>query len=257
MSAWVPPAAGRFLSAFGPRVAPVAGASTWHRGVDIAPPRPGQTGRPVVAVHTGRVIASGYSRVRGYWVIVRHSDGSATRSQHLAGPGMRAGAQVTTGQQIGVMGETGVSKGEHLHFETFDPGANWSSSLNATDPERFMRARGVELRTAVNPNNGHWTPTGLPIMEDDDMQLSDKLPNGLTVGEALSRATYLDAKVSSVLAAATKIETRTTAYLDAKVSEVLAEAKADGTVTVDIDEATIGQAVVDAIARTLAQRLDG
>lgn len=162
--AWFPPAEGRFTSSYGARVAPTTGASTYHRGVDIAPPIPGQTGRPVVSIGDGLVVGSGYSSVRGWWVVIKHRDGSFTRSQHLAERGAAWGTRVDAGQRIGTIGKTGRSVGEHLHFETFNPGADWTSSYNAVDPEPFMRDRGVELRTAILVTNPLWDGAGLPLL---------------------------------------------------------------------------------------------
>ena len=166
---WFPPAEGRFLSDYGPRDTGIPGASTFHRGIDIAPPIPGQHGRPVVAASDGTVIGSGFSSVRGWWIVIRHSDGSATRSQHLEGRGTSRGVHVSAGHKVGIIGETGVASGEHLHFETFNPGADWTSSRNAVDPEPFMRARGVNLRTAVLVSNPLWTSGGLPTLAPSKM----------------------------------------------------------------------------------------
>ncbi|MCV2395912.1 M23 family metallopeptidase [Actinotalea sp. M2MS4P-6] len=164
---WVPPAAGRFTDDFGPRIAPLPGASTYHRGVDIAPPIPGQTGRPVVAVSSGVVAANLFSPVRGWWVVVKHDDGSSTRYQHLAAhAAVSTGQRVVTGQRLGEMGATGVARGVHLHFETYNPGVSWVSSTSATDPEPFMAVRGVNLRTDIAlVGNALWTADGLPTPE--------------------------------------------------------------------------------------------
>lgn len=148
---WVRPAAGgaRFTSDYGPRRSPGGVGSTWHRGIDLAPPKPQQVGFPVLAAADGEVVASGYSSVRGYWLVQRAGDGSHLRYQHIAGPTIGKGTRVRAGQILGAMGETGAATGEHLHFETYAPGTSWAVSSAAVDPEPFMRARGVDLRTGV------------------------------------------------------------------------------------------------------------
>lgn len=156
---WFRPARGRFMSDFGPRTAPTVGASTFHRGVDIAPPKPGQRGVDVVAAGAGEVIAVGTSTVRGIWVVVRHQDGTATRYQHLASRTVQLKQKVTVGTVLGEMGATGLAVGIHLHYETFAAGTDWTTSTTATDPEPFMQARGVDLRVDTPP----------PTLEDDDM----------------------------------------------------------------------------------------
>lgn len=160
---WARPARGRFTSGFGPRMAPKPGASTFHRGVDIAPPKSGQSGVDVVAASAGEVVAVGTSTVRGIWVVVRHQDGTATRSQHLASRAVALKQKVAAGAVLGEMGATGLAAGIHLHYETFPAGADWTTSANAVDPEPFMADRGVDLRVDTDPT----TPTPAPRRSPD------------------------------------------------------------------------------------------
>lgn len=176
MAVWCPPAAGRFRSGYGPRDTGIPGASTWHRGVDIAPPIPGQTGRPVVAVSDARVLATGWNAIRGSWVALRHDDGTTTAYQHLARIDTAQNRRVTTGQQIGAMGNTStLDVGVHLHFETFNAGQfvlsgnAWVSTGRTTNPVPFMLARGVNLTTAVAVTNPLWTVGGLPDLTDIEL----------------------------------------------------------------------------------------
>lgn len=186
MAVWVPPAAGRFTSGYGPRDTGIAGASTWHRGVDIAPPIPGQRRRPVVAVSDARVLATGWNAIRGSWVALRHDDGTTTAYQHLDRVDTAKGRRVTVGQQIGLMGNTStLTIGVHLHFETFEPGMfvlsgnAWVSTGRTTNPYTFMLARGVSLTSAIAVSNPLWSADGLPDLTDIelggiDVALSDK-----------------------------------------------------------------------------------
>jgi len=161
---WQMPATGRFRSAFGPRDAPVPGASTFHRGVDIAPPEPGQTGQPVRAVAGGTVCKSTKHKVRGFFVQVRHEDGSTTHYQHLAEPGAPLDRAVVAGEQIGTMGATGNPLvGIHLHFKTYPAGAKSNLDNTDVDPELFMTERRVNLRT------GQVAAPTPQTQEDDDM----------------------------------------------------------------------------------------
>lgn len=210
------PAVGRFTSDYGPRVAPTAGASTFHRGIDIAPPVPGQTGRPVRAIAAGRVSARAYNSGRGNYVKVKHDDGSTTLSQHLASFTVAFGERVAEGQQLGVMGATGVAKGVHLHFETYNPGVSSASSTYATDPEPFMLARGVNLRSGAILTSNGWViggtvptvpnlPTPIPPQEVDDMfEQADRQ----TLAAALAAATEAVATAQRAVAAATSADTR-------------------------------------------------
>lgn len=115
---WVSPVDNyRVSSRFGPRRAPTAGASTNHRGIDLAAP----LNTPVRAAKAGTVSiskddATGY----GKWIEIRHDDGTRTRYAHLNTRNFQVGAKVQAGQEIGKMGSTGTSTGSHLHFEVLN-----------------------------------------------------------------------------------------------------------------------------------------
>lgn len=112
-SAWLVPCGYTMLtSPFGNRTAPLAGASTYHQGVDLAAPR----GTPVCASRPGIVTVAGYSSSAGNYVQINHQDGFSSIYMHLDTYCVSAGQTVGAGQQIGSVGTTGISKGYHLHF---------------------------------------------------------------------------------------------------------------------------------------------
>jgi hypothetical protein len=81
--------------------------------------RTGDEGDTVVAAASGRV-----SRVEnlgntsyGRWIEINHGNGYTTRYAHLSSQVVRAGQQVSRGQKIGTVGNTGGSFGAHLHYE--------------------------------------------------------------------------------------------------------------------------------------------
>lgn len=110
---------------FGPRVAPTAGASTDHRGLDFG----AAAGTPVVAAAAGvvtHVVATDTGGC-GIEVVIQHDEGVggvSTRYCHLleGSPLVGIGTPVEAGQQIAAVGSTGVSTGAHLHFEVQLPG---------------------------------------------------------------------------------------------------------------------------------------
>lgn len=102
----------RLSSPFGPREAPVAGASTYHQGVDLAAPR----GTPVYATHPGIITIATHSQSAGNYVQIDHQDGFRSVYMHLDTYCVSAGQIVSAGQQIGTVGTTGISNGYHLHF---------------------------------------------------------------------------------------------------------------------------------------------
>lgn len=86
-----------------------------HKGLDIKV----YTGDTIVAAFDGkaRVVrfdAGGY----GYYVVLRHPNGLETIYGHLSKQLVKVDDEVKAGQPIGLGGNTGLSYGSHLHFET-------------------------------------------------------------------------------------------------------------------------------------------
>lgn len=108
-------------SGIGPRNTGIAGASRNHMGIDIAAPR----GSPVVAPVSG-VVISASSGVRGFGNLVEIMDGSGQvhRFGHLDGFNVSPDQMLMAGQQLGTVGSTGVSSGNHLHYEVRDAAGN-------------------------------------------------------------------------------------------------------------------------------------
>ena len=108
-----PVSGGRLSSGFGSRSAPVAGASTYHKGVDWAVP----VGTAVFASCGGTVAKAGWGSGYGYVVYINHEDGRQTRYAHLSKILVSVGDTVAQGDKIALSGNTGRSSGPHLHFE--------------------------------------------------------------------------------------------------------------------------------------------
>ncbi|MGA5690477.1 murein hydrolase activator EnvC family protein [Cytobacillus pseudoceanisediminis] len=124
--AWTKPAAGRLSSGFGGR------SLGEHYGVDIAA---GGT-VPIVAAADGVVIRSYYSSSYGNAIFIAHSVGGQTYTTvyaHMRSRSVGSGQTVSKGQQIGIMGNTGQSYGQHLHFELHRGSWNAAKS-NAINP---------------------------------------------------------------------------------------------------------------------------
>lgn len=115
-------------SDFGYRSSPTKGASTNHMGIDIA----AAAGTPVLAAASGRVLGALRSNAKGNYIQIQHSDGSVTEYEHLKDFGVTAGQYVTAGQQIGSVGSTGISTGNHLHFGVKDSSGNYIDPLTWT-----------------------------------------------------------------------------------------------------------------------------
>lgn len=109
---WPVPSSNRITSYFGGRDAPVAGASTYHKGIDIAC----NMGDPIVAASDGTVIVSTYNYAEGNYICIDHGGGVVTLYMHNSQLLVSVGETVTAGQTIAAAGSTGYSSGPHCHF---------------------------------------------------------------------------------------------------------------------------------------------
>lgn len=101
------PITGEITSKFGWR------RGRMHKGIDLDL----NTGDTVAVVFDGLVRISEYSPSFGYFIVVRHYNGLETLYAHLARLEVKVGESVVSGQMIGLGGNTGRSRGSHLHFE--------------------------------------------------------------------------------------------------------------------------------------------
>ena len=110
---WLRPCSYTYMSSpFGFRQSPTSGASSYHQGVDLAAP----SGTPIYASRAGVVTVTTYSSSAGYYVTINHGDGFSSIYMHMEYYSVSAGQAVSAGQQIGVVGKTGIATGYHLHF---------------------------------------------------------------------------------------------------------------------------------------------
>ena len=84
-----------------------------HKGHDYA----ADAGTPTYAAAAGRVTIAGWSSSAGNWVVIDHGNGLVTKYMHHSALCVTAGQYVEKGQQIGAVGTTGYSTGNHLHFQ--------------------------------------------------------------------------------------------------------------------------------------------
>jgi murein DD-endopeptidase MepM/ murein hydrolase activator NlpD len=105
---------------FGPRIAPTEGASTFHEGIDFDP----GNGTPIQSIADGvvREIDPYDNNGLGVHVIVDHLiDGKLVSSVYghmqVGSIQVSQGQTLKVGDIVGLVGNTGVSTGAHLHFE--------------------------------------------------------------------------------------------------------------------------------------------
>lgn len=84
-----------------------------HKGIDIDL----ETGQPVYAAFEGKVRFARYNKSYGNVIIIRHPNGLETYYAHLSEIRVKPGDYVQPGTIIGLGGNTGRSRGDHLHFE--------------------------------------------------------------------------------------------------------------------------------------------
>lgn len=100
-------------SLFGWRNHPVTGDRRFHAGIDIGAP----TGTPIVASAAGQVEIADHVGGYGLTVTVNHGNSHQTLYGHMSQIFVQPGQFVPQGAIIGLVGNTGVSTGPHLHFE--------------------------------------------------------------------------------------------------------------------------------------------
>jgi murein DD-endopeptidase MepM/ murein hydrolase activator NlpD len=101
---------------------------TRHTGWDLR----AAVGTPVTTMAAGRVAFAGLMDVRGNYILIDHGYGIYSGYAHLSQVHVTRGQTVTSGQIIGVSGNTGRSGGAHLHWEIMVNG-HWIDSVD------FMR----------------------------------------------------------------------------------------------------------------------
>ena len=112
-SGWCSPLVSYTLtSPFGMRTHPITGEYKMHNGIDMAAPE----GTPIYAAKGGQVSIAAYSASAGNYVQINHGAGNRSVYMHMTGYTVKPGQYVAQGQLIGYVGNTGASKGNHLHF---------------------------------------------------------------------------------------------------------------------------------------------
>ncbi len=138
------------------------GKGVVHGGIDLA--LDGLPRSTVVVACEGAVASTGYSAIYGNHVIVDCGEEWSTLYGHLSQVDVVKGQVVRFGDGVGLSGSTGVSSGEHLHFEI-----RWRGW--AVNPEKYLDfhiAPGAPLTYDLRDENGDLitgptvTPTPTP-----------------------------------------------------------------------------------------------
>lgn len=157
----------KLTSPFGNRVNPLTGKNnSFHQGIDLA-----QKGNvPILASASGTVRYAQWMNSYGNVVIIRHRINNKnydTTYAHLKSFNVKPGQKVEQGQPIGMMGNTGDSTGQHLHFEVNCP--EWKSGQPyAKNPLDY-----ISLSSSPSLNNAtSKTQTIISYLNDNNIDSS-------------------------------------------------------------------------------------
>lgn len=121
------PTSGQVTSPYGWRSSPFGGGGDFHPGIDIA----SDGGTPIVATADGTVVYSDWYSGYGKLVQIDHGNGIVTLYGHNSQLAVSVGQTVKKGQVIAYMGSTGLSTGNHCHYEIRVNG-------QVVDPSRYL-----------------------------------------------------------------------------------------------------------------------
>ncbi len=107
---------------------------TYHSGFDMR----GWRGMPVYAPAAGVVVMTDTLRVRGNAILLDHGWGLITGYWHLSRIDVQEGQFVKQGDVIGLVGNTGLSTGSHLHWEMWVNGIS-VNGFQWVEPDVFSQ----------------------------------------------------------------------------------------------------------------------
>jgi murein DD-endopeptidase MepM/ murein hydrolase activator NlpD len=106
------PMKGRVTSLYGKRW------NGFHSGIDIT----GPAGLEIKATAPGFIDATGPAEYYGLVILINHGKGLQTFYAHNSKILVRKGQFVKAGENIALIGSTGLATGRHLHFEVWENG---------------------------------------------------------------------------------------------------------------------------------------
>lgn len=107
------PTEGLLTSYFGWRISPIWHRKEFHSGIDIS----NTNGAPLWSTADGIITHVGWNRGYGRVIIINHGYGYSTLYGHCSKILVKKGEEVKRGQLIALMGSTGISTGDHVHYE--------------------------------------------------------------------------------------------------------------------------------------------
>ena len=108
----------RIASGYGMRIDPFYHIPKFHEGMDFT----ASIGTEIYATGNGKVVFASRKQGYGNCLIIDHGYDYQTLYGHIDKFKVRVGQQVTRGEIIATVGNTGKSKGPHLHYEVIFKG---------------------------------------------------------------------------------------------------------------------------------------
>ncbi|UOF94477.1 MAG: M23 family metallopeptidase [Bacteroides sp.] len=126
----------RIASGYGLRMHPVYKIYKMHYGVDFVAP----TGTKIYSTGNGIIKDININRSYGLCVVINHGYGYKTLYAHMSKVIVRKNQIVNRGDIIGLVGNSGLSTGSHLHYEVYKNGKNVDPALfffNDISPDQY------------------------------------------------------------------------------------------------------------------------
>lgn len=108
----------KITAEFGEIKHPLSGKTYFHSGIDFA----AKLESDVYAAARGTVIATGFDKSDGNFIVISHPQGYQTVYSSLKTITCKVGDKVSSDSRIGLLGSTGMSTGPHLHFSVYKNG---------------------------------------------------------------------------------------------------------------------------------------
>lgn len=138
-------------SGWGIRIHPIDKVPKFHHGMDFSAAK----GTEIHATGNGVIERAYISPSYGNVILVNHGYNYKTLYAHMSGFNVKQGQKVTRGQIIGFVGNTGRSRGAHLHYEVHYKGAKVNPKnfyFNDLTPEQYeeMIAKSAEYGQSLD-----------------------------------------------------------------------------------------------------------
>lgn len=179
-------------SSYSNRISPITGDREFHEGVDYS-----ANGKsiPIYALDDGEVLYEGYDNSTGAiicYIRFPKLDDHVGLYYHLANTVINKGDKVTKDTKIGMMGSTGYSTGNHLHFDWFKY-SDYNKGFYDREYEDFNEYIFPENRIKVTPvvERNENTPQIRVIVENLRVRTGHST-NSSVLGFAQNKGIYND-----------------------------------------------------------------